>query len=188
MLTVVTGGRRLRMLVIREVTEMFQIYLFMFLLSCVPQQTNCWRGIRPLRSTRADVEKILGIPTPDSKASDAAFYKTTSERVFILYSTGPCDTHPGYSWNAPRGTVIHVSVEPNTKPKFADIKLDESKFKKRPDPELLDYTSYTNEDEGISIEVNTIEGVVTAFNYWPTSKDDSLRCSTSLKKSPEPSQ
>jgi hypothetical protein len=176
------------MLVIREAIEMFLIYVVMFLLSFIPQQTNCWRGITPLRSTRADVEKKLGMPTADSKASDAAFYKTRDEKVFILYSTGPCDSHPGYSWNAPRGTVIHISVEPNIRPKFADIKLDENKFKKRPDPELRDYTAYTNEEDGISIEVNTSEGVVTAFNYWPTSKDDSLRCSTFLKKSPKPSQ
>jgi hypothetical protein len=141
-----------------------------------------------LHSTRADVEKILGPPTPESKASDAAFYKTMNERVFVLYSTGSCNVQPSNGWNAPRGTVIHISVQPNTKPKFADLKLDESKYEKRPDPEVLDYTYFTNDEEGISIEVNTVEGIVTAFNYWPTSKANALRCSTSSLKSPGPRQ
>jgi hypothetical protein len=145
-------------------------------------QSNSWRSIVPLRSTRADVEKILGSPTPNSKATDAAYYRTENERVFILYSTGPCDVHPSNGWNIPRGTVIHMGVEPIVRPKFADLKLDASKYERRPDPELSDLTYYLNKDEGIGIEVNTALGVVTSIDYWPTAKDNSLRCPSSSFK------
>ena len=152
-------------------------YLLVFL-AVVQPQANCWRGIVPLRSTRADVEKILGPPTPESKASDAATYKTKTERVFVLYSTGACDGKPSNGWNVPRGTVISISVEPTVKPKLTDLKLDESKYDKARDPEVLFLTYYTNEEEGISIEVNTEEGAVTTFRYLPMSKDSHLRCPT----------
>ncbi|MGI8731837.1 MAG: hypothetical protein ACR2LM_00850 [Pyrinomonadaceae bacterium] len=147
------------------------------------QQTNCWRGITPLRSTRADVEKILGPATPYSKAADAADYRTENERVFVLYSTGACDVNPSNGWSVARGTVISISVEPNIKPKFADLQLDESKYEKVRDSEVLDLTYYTNEVKGISIEVNTAEGIVTTFRYSPMSKDNHLRCPTSTPKS-----
>ncbi len=157
-------------------------YLLVFLMSSAPQGTNCWRGITPLRSTRADVEKILGPPTPYSKAADAADYRTKDERVFVLYSTGSCDANSSNGWNVPSGTVISISIEPNTKPKVVDLKLDESKYHKARDPEVRYLTHYTNETEGVSIEVNTDEGVVNAFRYSPMSKDNNLRCTTSTPK------
>src|SRR5215213_1897008 len=166
------------MLAIRKVTKMNLTCLLAFMATVVivHPQANCWRGIVPLRSTRADVEKLLGQPVPESKALDAATYKTESERVFVLYSTGPCDVKPSNGWNVPRGTVISISVEPNVKPKFADLKLDASQYEKIRDPEVLDFTYYTNKKEGVSIEVNTSEGVVTTFRYSPMSEDHHLRC------------
>lgn len=151
---------------------------FVFLATALFIQANSWHGIVPLHSTRADVEKILGPPTPGSKAPYAASYRTKNERVFVLYSTGPCDADPSHGWNAPIGTVVSISVEPDTKPKFADLKLDESKYEKRPDPKVLRFTYYTSEDDGISIEVDTDEGVVTTYRYSPMSKDYHLRCPT----------
>lgn len=152
-------------------------FLLLILTTIAHPQANSWRGIIPLYSTREDVEKILGPPRPESKGIDASTYNTASERVFILYSTGPCNVKPSNGWNAPRGTVIEVSVEPNPKPKFADLKLEESKYDKRPDGDYLDSTSYVDEVNGINITVNTAEGVVTSFSYWPTSKQNYLRCS-----------
>jgi hypothetical protein len=169
------------MLVPREVTKMILTYLLLVLTSVGHPQVNSWRGIIPLHSTRADVEKILGPPRPESKGIDASTYNTESERVFILYSTGPCDVKPSNGWNAPRGTVIEVSVEPNTKPNLSDLKLDLSKYDKRPDGDYLDSTSYVDEENGISITVNTAGGVVTSIDYWPTSKENYLRCSTSTE-------
>jgi hypothetical protein len=156
---------------------MILTFLLIVLTIIAHPQANSWRGIVPLHSTRADVEKILGPPTPDSKAMDAADYKTENERIFVLYSTGPCDVQPSNGWNAPRGIVLRISVEPNTKPKFADLRLDESKYDRRPDGDYLDSTSYVDEEDGISITVNTAQGVVTSISYWPTSKQNHLRCS-----------
>jgi hypothetical protein len=158
---------------------MILLYLFIFFASTIHQPANCWHGITPLRSTRADVEKLLGTPTPYSKALYAADYRTKNERVSILYSTGPCDVEPSHGWNVPRGMVISIAVEPNVKPKFADLKLDERKYDKRRDPEILHVVYYTNEKDGVSIEVDMNEGVVNTFRYSPMAKDNHLLCPSS---------
>jgi len=157
---------------------MFLTLILFFWVSFSYPESNTWRGIVPLRSTRADVEKILGPPTPDSRSPYAAGYDTDNEKVFILYSSGLCAANPQHGWNVPAGVVIRISVEPKRKPRFIDFKLDKSKYEQRPDPEVLDFTYYTNEEEGISVEVNTAEGVVTTVRYSPGSKYNHLRCST----------
>ena len=52
------------------------------------------------------------------------------------------------------------------------------RFEKNPDPEVLDYTDYTDDENGISITINTVEEVVVRISYWPTAKENHLRCST----------
>ncbi|HTK38536.1 MAG TPA: hypothetical protein VL325_08590 [Pyrinomonadaceae bacterium] len=131
----------------------------------------------PLKSTRADAEKILGPPTPDSVDRYAADYKTKDGKVFILYSSGPCNIKPSNGWNVPALTVIQISYYPSVAPKLKDLKLDWKKFEKRPDPEILNETHYTNEIGGISLTVDNGEPeTVTSFSYFPESKFDYLRC------------
>ena len=160
---------------------MFMMYLLSLVVFSNHTQSNSWQTIVPLRSTRADVEKVLGYPMADSKTVDAATYKTENERVFVLYSTGQCDSKPSSGWNVISNTVIWLSVDPNKKPRFADYPLDESKYQKRPDPEVRYLTYYINEREGIRLVVNTDQGVINNFEYLPKSEDDKLRCSTSTQ-------
>jgi len=142
-------------------------------------QSNIWNGIIPLKSTRADVEKILGPPIPESKAKDAAIYRTKDARVFVLYSTGPCNIRPSNGWNIPELTVIQLSFYPNVAPKLSDLSLDRKKFEKHPDPEILNETSYTNETDGISLTVdNGVPETVVSFSYFPESKYDYLMCNS----------
>jgi hypothetical protein len=154
---------------------MILFYVLLVLTRMSGPQANSWHGIVPLHSTRADVERALGPPTVDSKAADAADYRTENERIFVLYSTGSCDLKPSNGWNVPRGTVIQMSVYPNRKPELSDLNLDPSRFKENRDPEVLDYTYYTDDEDGISITV--VAGSVVSTSYWPTSKQNYLRCS-----------
>jgi hypothetical protein len=54
------------------------IVLFM----AVSSQAEEWRGIVPLRSTRADVERMLGAGSGECNC----LYQTNSEHLVILYS------------------------------------------------------------------------------------------------------
>jgi hypothetical protein len=84
--------------------------------------------------------------------------------------------NPKGGWDAPAGTVVRISVEPNIKPKLAELKLDETSFGRHPDPEVRDFVYYTNDHDGISIEVNETEGTVTTVTYSPSITDQHLAC------------
>lgn len=148
--------------------------IFFLFASLFSVQPNEWHGIIPLKSTRADVEKILGKPTFGSISPHAANYRTKTEKVHVLYSTGPCEIAPSNGWNIPEFKVISIHVYPDLGPSLADLKLDPHKFEKRPDPEIINETYYTNEKDGISITV--MDGKVIRTSYFPQSKNDNLKC------------
>ncbi|HEX8920411.1 MAG TPA: hypothetical protein VF766_02965 [Pyrinomonadaceae bacterium] len=128
-----------------------------------------WRGIAPLRSTRADVERLLGPPEQGS----SNVYQTASERISVSYSERACD----YGWQVPAGTVISLSVYPKTPPPFAGLKLDERNFVKRTDPHIESLQYYVNQDAGINYTVDAGRGVVTGIEYYPSAKDNNRQCS-----------
>jgi hypothetical protein len=157
--------------------KVFQLTILIPVLSLVTLgQNNIWNGIVPLKSTRADVEKILGKPITDIKDKSADEYKTKNERVFVQYSMGTCDTQPNNGWNIPKGKVLLISIYPNLKPKFAEFKFDKTKFEVLPDYDMKNIIYYSNDKDGVNIEVDTVEGVINAFRYGVESKDDYLRC------------
>lgn len=134
-----------------------------------------WRGIAPLRSTRADVERLLGSPTEPHGFT----YETSNERVTVLYSGGLCGKAGSEVWNVPRDTVTSITVQPKTKLLVSDLQLDRSKYKKVSDPLIADVVYYSNVEEGVNVETRAYEEVVISITYTPAAKDDYLRCPSS---------
>jgi hypothetical protein len=128
-----------------------------------------WRGIMPLRSTRADVERVLGAPTNPG----GSIYRTDNENVFIWYSGEPCKKGAAL-WDVPRDTVLSIAVYPRVELDIADVRLDEDKYKKEPNPHRQGIIYYIDEGEGVRIE--TFEGNVRSITYTPAAKDTHLRC------------
>jgi hypothetical protein len=149
--------------------------LLIVLATLTPSQGKGWRGIAPLHSTRADVERLLGPPSTDS--SDTTFYEFQKEAVSFHYAKGPCGVESS-GWNVPRGTVISIRVRPRPNLlRLSDLKLDESKYKKETNGHVRNIVSFINVEEGISYDVDTsADGMVTAVEYSPTAKDAYLRC------------
>lgn len=135
-----------------------------------PSLSKEWRGIVPLHSMRADVERVLGAPTEPR----GSVYKTQTENVSIWYADEPCKKGVSELWNVPRGTVLSITIYPKTKPCVADLRLDESKYKREANAHLQGITYFTNDEEGIRIE--TFEGKVNSITYTPAAKDSDLRC------------
>lgn len=129
-----------------------------------------WRGLAPLRSTRADVERLLGQPEQGS----SNVYQTAGEKVSVTYSERPCD----YDWQVPIGTVVSFSVYPKNPTPLAGLKLDERKYEKRRDPHLETIYYYVNQAEGINYTVDAQAGVVQSFEYYPVAKEKARRCSS----------
>jgi len=146
-----------------------------FLATAVQCQSNVWNGITPLKSTRADVEKILGAPVPGSIAKHAAGYRTAAEEVSILYSAGPCSNKPGHGWNIPELRGIRVTVYPKSLPDFDESKIDLKEFVKHTGTSLSG-AAYMNERACFSIVINTWDKVITGYHYFPESKYNHLKC------------
>lgn len=175
MLTARTGVQPSKMLASQAYSKAVIAGFIILLVAASSTRAKEWRGIVPLHSTRADVELLLGPPTIDR--SDGAFYQLKSERVSIDYSTGPCGVEPS-RWNVPLDTVINIWVTPKPHSlRLADLKLNESKFKKETNDHVWHVVSYVNEAEGISYQVDTsADGMVTLIKYVPAAKDEHLRC------------
>jgi hypothetical protein len=139
-------------------------------------QTDGWRGVVPLRSTRKDVERLLG-PAYDATKS---LYKTGRENISVRYSEGPCVGSTG--WKAPLDTVLDITITPRPygKIRLTEIDIDRNKFKKTDHPELPGNYHLINEEAGITVYVQkdrvTGEDRLTGLNYKPAARDKNLRC------------
>ena len=146
------------------------------LLLTPPAQTGGWRGIVPLRSTRADVERLIGKPN-----FQYDLYDFKDERASILYSREPCTGGRQGSYNVPRDTVISIDVAPKQRLLLSELKIDLGKYKKSRDPAIEVHSFYRNNDEGVTIGTfeggGEDDGKVLKIQYGPTSKDNQLRCS-----------
>lgn len=144
--------------------------------------TKGWKGIAPLHSSRADVERLLGSPSAPCKS--LCRYETKREVVFVGYSGETCTNNEENRWRIPRDTVISVTVNLEKRPKFSSLKLNRKKFTKTDDPELHRYTSYTSAELGVDYSVND-EGRVYSIDWFPTAKDEkAFECPLDYQRKP----
>lgn len=133
-----------------------------------------WRGIVPLHSTRADVEKLLGPPS-------GGLYNLDNETVFFVYSGEPCADNIPYGFNVPPDTVWEIHVKPKDRRTIADLKLDLSKYRKAADSYIPAINYYENSVEGIIIETLLCGDRVTEITHRPASGEDIPDCTTGNK-------
>jgi hypothetical protein len=128
-----------------------------------------WRGIVPLHSTRADVERLVGTA---EKPGPVSIYKTPNESIYVEYATDRCKGGvPG--WNVTAGTVLQLTVTSKNEQYLSDLRLDLRQYTKSYDDAMNTY--YTNVTEGIKYEVEP-NGTVNSVSYIPSATDGNLRC------------
>lgn len=108
---------------------------FLTLLLLFPQETQGWRDIAPLHSTRANVEKLLG--PPNRVENFQAFYELKNEYVRIEYSGGLCGEERKGGWNVPRDTVLDIRIGLKRGQLLSDFHLDVKDYKRAQDPHLV---------------------------------------------------
>ncbi len=135
------------------------------LILCGVSFAKNWHGIIPLRSTRQDVERKLGL----SSYGGGYAYETEDERVFFTYSSGECNASE--TWNVPRDTVVMIITYPKTKLLLSNLQLNPKKYKKTKDCSPGSF-HYTDEDEGVSYAVDG--DVVSEILYYPKGEDNRL--------------
>jgi hypothetical protein len=134
-----------------------------------------WRGIEPLHSTRADVERLMGSKVVRCGGS-ACIYDLGEEAVFVLYATDcSCKNNDSANaWKVPVGTVIEIGVHFKDDRPLSQLGFDLSKFEKVEDTHLPGWIYYVNLDDGVRVEggLETASGVT----YFQSAKDNYLRC------------
>lgn len=141
-------------------------------------QAKGWRGLIPLHSTRADVERLLGAPRESRGV--ASTYDTQNERVLVFYSAGRCKEGASDDWNVPRDTVVSITVHPNAKQLVDDLKLDKMKYERVGDYHVQSVVYYFSKEDGVRVSARVLEKEgedVDSITYEPTSEDSYLRCS-----------
>src|ERR1041385_2029506 len=138
-------------------------------------QDELWKHIVILKTTRAEVEKLLG---QGEEHASIAYYPLKEGSLHVEYSDGRCKPGQYRAWKVPEGTVIEVVYTPFKSPiKFASLNLDLHKFRTtRESPDVPDLITYLRNEEGISYTVQ-LDGTVSEIRYFPSTKYENLRCS-----------
>ena len=149
--------------------------IFLLLLGCllgveVAAQGN-FKGITPLVTTKAEVEKILGKPNKYNR------YELEEGRVYVRYRERECKGDTNCICLVPLGTVEYISVELYYDVFIKDLNLDRRRFRESHSPHVDVYT-YSDSRTGVVYEVQ--EGKVTHIYYYGSEET----CNTLKQKSP----
>ena len=134
-----------------------------------------WRGLSPLNSTRADVERLLGPPEENFK-NELVIYYLPEQVVSFNFSSNPkCQKKFNYpTWDVPADRVTSIGITLKRSIPVAEAGIDLTKLiKKRGDFDRDDHFYYSNTD-GFSIEV--AENDITGYIYEPGENRKDLRC------------
>jgi hypothetical protein len=127
-------------------------------------QAKEWRGIVPLKSTRADVERLFGKPNGLGR------YEFDNERAYIDYAKG-CDQLQDCLCVVPKDTVISIFVTLETNLKLSELKIDRSKYKKSRSAHLPSILNFTNDEEGVTYTIDETDEEVMHITYLPSARD-----------------
>jgi hypothetical protein len=141
---------------------------------------KAWRGIVPLHSTRADVEKLLGQPSREDSR-----YEVDDERVLISYSSQGCQAGLPGGWNVPSNTVVSISVSSNGEIKLADVLVPGKNYDqiyRIHTPQLVDYVDV---QDGVRYLANA-DSVQTTTYIGSEADDRKFRCGEYKYAAPVP--
>ena len=131
------------------------------------QSSTGWRGLVPLRSTRAQVEQLLGTMNTRCQC-----YSTETETVHVEYANGPCKGDLA-GWNVPADTVLSLQISPKNPISFSEMKVAKEEFVRTVDDANFSY--YGNGEKGLRYSVSW-DGKLESIWYGPSIKDNNMRC------------
>lgn len=142
---------------------------------------NDWCGLLPLKSSRTDVERLLG--PPRGIVGGSYSYETKKEKVRIVYSQGLCEPGLEGRWKVPADTVLSITVFPQTTVLVSSLLLDKSMYKRSQEVHPENWVWFVSPEAGVMVHAMLINGreEVMSITCRPATKDDELRCPNSAK-------
>ena len=133
--------------------ELFGAVLSIFLASGVFGQTieNGWKGIEPLKTTKSEVEKILGKPEIDNDGFHK--YRLDGAYIRINYSSIPCreDFFGRGKYKVPADTVLDYSVHWSDGINIVEISFDRKSFHRETDGHVAGLVHYISSEGDVLI-------------------------------------
>ena len=130
-----------------------------------------WRGIIPLKSTRADVERRFGKPDRWGE------YEINDERVSFDYRDRLCLGlyvalgKDNCKCLSDENAVMSIFVEPTVRRKVTDLKINMSSFRRSPISPFPNTFEYDNPKEGITYTVDELNDEIKHVTYYPSLSD-----------------
>ena len=140
-----------------------------------------WKGIKPLITSKTDVEKTLGKP---SVIDDNGYYGYRTEEAFIQinYSTAPCkkNQYNRGKFMIAANTVLSYDVHMKKELTLSDLTFD--KYYKDTSGDVINVWTYYNRDYSIGVTVGTKNGEDTEYVGTirfapPKAEAEKLKCS-----------
>jgi hypothetical protein len=140
---------------------------------------KAWRGIVPLHSTRAEVEKLLG-----RQVEEGLGYDLEDEHVAITYSSQKCDMDLPGGWNVSPNTVIEIQVSSTRDLLMADLPVRWQDLEPTYSTKTVQI-SYLDARAGV--RYTTDNGLVPAITYLGSAEDQKgLSCGAYKYAAPVP--
>ena len=126
-----------------------------------------WRGIIPLRSTRADVLRLWN---QCSEHKEACRFATDKESVYVLFSGGLQDYYSHCGASLAPETVLFVELVPKGKLTLKDLSIDKKtlRFFQPIEDYLPDLKGYQTSD---GLVMTVLKGSIIQLDYVPDEKE-----------------
>ena len=145
------------------------LLLLMFFATTIGKE---WKGLTPLRSTRADVERLLGKPNQLGR------YEIQNERVTITYSEGPCISAFGALAEAnceclvAKDIVLKIAVTFDSPVTVSKLAIDKKKYERTAVDAAYEPTAtYSDFTEGVVYTIRESDDAVTNIDYFRAASD-----------------
>ncbi len=140
---------------------------------------KAWRGIVPLHSTRAEVERLLGPPNVEDSG-----YLFEDETATITYSSRACEEGLPGGWNIPLNTVVEIRVSSNREISLVDVLPKGKTFEQIYAIEKTQI-DYLDAEEGVQYTAR--DGLIMAVTYTGSASDvKKLSCGAYQYAAPVP--
>ena len=157
----------------RTIAGLTPCLLFSLIINCAAQDIE---SIKPLFSTRKDVEKLVGV-TSDPDIS-TGYYLMKNGTLIVGYSAGKCWENSRNEWDVARDVVIAFSYYPFT---FERFKSEDFTDYIRYPTAMRDRYQYKNQSKGKSIttskdDKNPTIDIIYSFYTFPTEDQKKIKC------------
>jgi hypothetical protein len=154
-------GATLRILLVHTLASAFILCAFE---SSIGKE---WRGITPLRSTRADVLRLWN---QCSEHKEVCRFETDKESVYVLFSGGLQDSYSDCGASLAPETVLFVELVPKGKLTLKDLSIDKKTLTSFQPIEgyLRDLKGYQTSD---GLVMSMLKGSIVQLDYVPDEKE-----------------